>query len=127
LPYWLARFPGHELSDRPVVEAAKLVRGFAENGDPMAQAIFAQQALAIGRLFTIISNVTDPDAYFIGGGVVETTAELRGWFVDQVRRHTALRVEQEEKVAGFAEVPDLDMAGARGAALAAADWLKTRG
>jgi predicted NBD/HSP70 family sugar kinase len=127
LPYWLTRFPGHELADRPVSEAAKLVRGFAEYGDPMARAIFAQQAMAIGRLFTIVSNVTDPDAYFIGGGVVETTPELRSWFVDQVRQHTALRVEQVEKVAGFAEVPDLDMAGARGAALAAADWLKTRG
>ena len=58
------------------------MRGYAEQGDPLARAIFTQQAMAIGRLFTIVSNVTDPDAYFIGGGVVETTPELRKWFVD---------------------------------------------
>ena len=92
----------------------------------MARAIFAQQADALGRLFTIVANVTDPDAYFIGGGVVETTPELREWFVGLVAaEHTGLRAEQRE-VASFAEVPDLDMAGARGAALAAWDWLRSR-
>ena len=88
----------------------------------MARAIFTQQAMAIGRLFTIVSNVTDPDAYFIGGGVVETTPEMRKWFVDLTTEHTMLR-EEQRRVASFAEVPDLDMAGARGAALAAWDHL----
>jgi hypothetical protein len=67
--------------------------------------------------------VTDPHAYFIGGGVVETTLEMREWFVGLVRANTSLRAEQLQ-VASFAEVPDLDMAGARGAALAARDRVR---
>jgi len=51
---------------------------------------------------------------------VEAAPEFRDWFLARVREHTALRVEQE-KVATFALVPDRDMAGARGAAIAALD------
>ncbi len=125
LPYWLTRYPDHVLAGVDTATAAKLVRTQAEQGDALARAIFAQQAMAIGRLFTIVSNVTDPDAYFIGGGVVETTPEMRKWFVDLTTQHTNLRAEQK-RVASFAEVPDLDMAGARGAALAAWDNLRSR-
>lgn len=124
LPYWLTRYPDHELGKLALPVAAKQVRAYAERGDALARAIFTQQAMAIGRLFTIVSNVTDPDAYFIGGGVVETTPEMRDWFVGLVRAHTALR-EEQLKVADFAEVPDLDMAGARGAALAAWDRMRS--
>lgn len=125
LPYWLTRYPDHVLAGVDTATAAKLVRTHAEQGDALARAIFAQQAMAIGRLFTIVSNVTDPDAYFIGGGVVETTPEMRKWFVDLTTQHTNLR-EEQKRVASFAEVPDLDMAGARGAALAAWDNLLSR-
>ncbi len=123
LPYWLARFPGHELHRvTSMSEAAKRVRGYADKGDPLALEIFRQQAIAIGRLFTIAANFTDPDAYFLGGGVVEASPTFRDWFLATVREHTDLREEQQE-VATFALVPDLDMAGARGAALAAAESL----
>jgi glucokinase len=119
LPYWLTRFENHELSRAgSVQEAAKLVRGLGERGDPLAVAIFEQQAMAIGRLFTIAANFVDPDTYFLGGGVVETTPSFRQWFLGKVREHTALR-EEQTRVATFALVPDLDMAGARGAAIAA--------
>jgi predicted NBD/HSP70 family sugar kinase len=118
LPYWLARFPGHELAREPLGRASKLVRGYGEKGDPMARRIFEQQAIALGRLFTIAANFTDPGAYFVGGGVVETAPEFREWFLGIVRQHTALR-EEQARVARFALVPDLDMAGARGAAVAA--------
>jgi predicted NBD/HSP70 family sugar kinase len=119
LPYWLSRFPGHELArSESIARAAKLVRAFAENGDPMALRIFEQQAIAIGRLFTIAANFVDPDAYFVGGGVVEAAAHFREWFLARVRENTALK-EEQEAVARFTVVPDLDMAGARGAALAA--------
>ena len=84
----------------------------------MARRIFEQQAMAIGRLFTIAANFTDPSAYFVGGGVVETAREFREWFMSKVRENTVLR-EEQARVARFALVPDLDMAGARGAALAA--------
>ena len=124
LPYWLTRFEHHELRRAgSIQEAAKLVRGLGERGDPLAVAIFEQQAMAIGRLFTIAANVVDPDTYFLGGGVVETTPSFRQWFLGKVREHTALR-EEQTRVATFALVPDLDMAGARGAAIAALDHLQ---
>jgi predicted NBD/HSP70 family sugar kinase len=87
----------------------------------MALAIFRQQALALGQLFTIAANFLDPDAYFIGGGVVEAAPHFRDWFVAQVRAHTTLR-EEQAKVAEISLVPDLDMAGARGSAVAAMEW-----
>jgi predicted NBD/HSP70 family sugar kinase len=120
LPYWLTRFPGHELAAYPIAKAAKALRGFGERDDPMALSIFRQQAMAIGRLFTMAANFTDPHAYFLGGGVVEAAPAFRQWFLDTVREHTLLRAEQAA-AATFALVPDLDMAGARGAAVAALD------
>jgi predicted NBD/HSP70 family sugar kinase len=119
LPYWLTRYPDHELAGvEPPDKAARLVRSFGERRDPMALEIFEQQAMALGRLFTIAANYSDPHAYFLGGGVVEATPEFRTWFVGRVRQHLLLRDEQA-RVAEFALVPDLDMAGARGSALAA--------
>src|SRR5262252_1959711 len=123
LPYWLSRYPGHELHTAgPARQAAALVRGYACDGDPMALEIFRQQAIALGRLFTIAANFTDPHAYFLGGGVVEAAPSFRDWFLATVREHTDLRAEQLPLVT-FALVPDLDMAGARGAAIAAGDAL----
>jgi predicted NBD/HSP70 family sugar kinase len=121
LPYWLTRYPGHALAGVP--DAARRVRAYGEQGDPLAIAVFEQQAMALGRLFTIAANFTDPHAYFVGGGVVETAPHFREWFLAEVRKHTALRAEQE-RLATFALVPDLDMAGARGAAIAALGTLR---
>src|SRR5262249_43188919 len=124
LPYWLTRFPGHELgANMSLSKAAKLVRSYGENGDPMALKIFEQQAVALGRLFTIAANFTDPSADFVGGGVGETSTEFREWFLKTVRDNTTLR-EEQAKVSAFALVPDLDMAGARGAAVAALESLR---
>ncbi|GAA2510348.1 ROK family protein [Winogradskya humida] len=120
LPYWLTRFPDHPLAAEPLGRAAKLLRGYGEKQDPLALAVFGQQARAIGKLFTIAANFTDPAAYFLGGGVVEAAPHFRQWFLDTVRDHTQLRREQRA-AATFALVPDLDMAGARGAAVAALD------
>jgi glucokinase len=118
LPYWLTQFPGHELADQPVDVAAKLVRSYGEAGDPLALAIFEQQAMAIGRLLTIAANFTDPHVYLLGGGVVEAAPAFRDWFLDRVRAHTVLR-EEQALASSIALVPDLDMAGARGSAIAA--------
>jgi glucokinase len=124
LPYWLTRFENHELSRvGDLKQAAKMVRALGEREDPLALRIFEQQAMAIGRLFTIAANYSDPDTYFLGGGVVETTPKFRQWFLGQVRENTALR-EEQAGVATLALVPDLDMAGARGAAIAALDALQ---
>ena len=126
LPYWLTRYPEHELAALPISKAAKLVRGYGEDGDPLALAIFRQQAIALGRLFTIAANFLDPDAYFLGGGVVEAAPHFRDWFLAEVRANTVLR-EEQARVAEIALVPELDMAGARGSAVAARDWLLRQG
>jgi glucokinase len=123
LPYWLSRFPDHPLADEPVGKAAKLLRTYGEKEDPLALAVFGQQAKAIGKLFTIAANFTDPAAYFLGGGVVEAAPPFRQWFLNMVREHTDLRQEQLV-VATFALVADLDMAGARGAAVAALEQVQ---
>jgi predicted NBD/HSP70 family sugar kinase len=119
LPYWLARYPDHELHRaQSISQAAKEVRGYGAAEDQLALRIFDQQAMALGRLFTISSNFIDPSAYFVGGGVVEAPSRFRDWFLERVRLHTTLREEQAQ-VVSFSLIPDLDMAGARGAALAA--------
>src|SRR6266508_1531595 len=71
--------PMHGLLDegQPLAEDAKLVRAYGERGDPLARKIFEQQAMALGRLFTIAANFTDPSAYFLGGGVVEAAPPFR--------------------------------------------------
>lgn len=123
LPFWLTQYPGHPLSDVPIAAAAKDVRSYAQRGDEMALKIFEQQAQAIGSMFTIAANFTDPDAFFVGGGVVEAEPHFRDWFLALVQQHTLLRVEQRE-VAEFVVVSDLDMAGARGSAMAALNAIR---
>jgi glucokinase len=123
LPYWLTQYPEHELATVPVSRGAKLVRSFAEQGDKMALALFRQQALAIGHVFSLVAKFTDPHTYFVGGGVIEAAPHFRDWFLDTVREGTDLYVEQAE-VAEITLVPDLDMAGARGSAIAAAEWAR---
>jgi len=118
LPFWLTRYPEHPLADIEISRAAKLVREYGERGDEMALHIFDQQASALGRMFTIAANFVDPDAYFVGGGVTDTGVDFRNRFLEHVRAATRLR-EEQAAVATFAVVPDLDMAGARGSALAA--------
>ena len=118
LPYWLTRYPSHPLAAVPIAQAAAEVRGYGVDGDEMALKVFEQQAAAVGRLFTVAANFTDPHAYFVGGGVVEATPEFRDWFLERVRASTVLR-EEQAAVAEFALVSDLDMAGARGSAVAA--------
>jgi glucokinase len=126
LPYWLTQFTDHPLAKvESIAQAAKLVRAYGENGDPLALRIFEQQAMAIGALFTIAANFTDPDAYFVGGGVVEAAPHFREWFLTTVRKHTQLR-EEQAAVARFEVVVDLDMAGSRGAAIAALETVHAR-
>jgi predicted NBD/HSP70 family sugar kinase len=119
LPFWLTRYPDHPLASvESPIEAAKGVRAFGERGDEMALQIFGQQAMAIGRMFTIVARITDPHAYFLGGGVTDAEPHFRDWFHARVREATQLKAEQAQ-IVQFAIVPDLDMAGARGSAMAA--------
>lgn len=125
LPFWLTQYPTHPLNDLPIDQAAKAVRGYGEAGDELALKIFDQQAQALGALFTIAANFVDPDAYFLGGGVVEAKPHFRDWFLERVAHHTQLR-DESLAVSQFALVTDLDMAGARGAAISALHAIRPR-
>jgi glucokinase len=123
LPYYLQKYPNHPLWQVNDTGGArsKQVRAFGENGDPMARQIFEKQAIALALLFDIAMQFLDLDAFFVGGGVMQTLPEFREWFLGVLRQHLPLRDEQMGVTVEIA--PDGDMAGARGAArLALESW-----
>lgn len=123
LPYYLQKYPNHPLwqVDDAGGARSKQVRAFGENGDPMARQIFEKQAIALAVLFDIAMQFLDLDAFFVGGGVMQTMPEFREWFLGVLRDHLPLRDEQMGVTVEIA--PDGDMAGARGAArLALESW-----
>jgi glucokinase len=123
LPYFLARYPGHELSKVDWNKAPKLVRGMAVNGDPLCRDIFRVQAHALGLFFDEMVNTFDPDALIVGGGALEAGADFQRWFIAETRRGMpGQRAEQ----AGIPihVMPNGDTAGARGAAIEALKLLR---
>lgn len=127
LPHFLARFPGHSLSapeQRP--RAAKLVRGLAEQGDPMCREIFRVQAHALGLFFDEMINTFDPDGLIVGGGALETGPAFQAWFLGEVR---AAMPEQRQEQADIPihVMPNGDTAGARGAAVDALSHARAEG
>ncbi len=118
LPYFLPRYPGHELAGLNLHEAAKLVRGLADKGDPLCRDVFRVQAHALGLFFDEMINTFDPDAFIVGGGALETTPEFQRWFMKEIR---AAMPSQREEQAGMPihVMPNGDTAGARGAAIEA--------
>jgi glucokinase len=118
LPYFLPKYPRHELAKMDLHEAAKLVRGLAVKGDALCKEIFRVQAHALGLFFDEMVNTFDPDALIIGGGALETGEEFQKWFIAEVRRGMP---GQREEQAGIPihVMPNGDTAGARGAAIEA--------
>jgi len=126
LPYFLVRFPGHDLARLDVNEAAKLVRGMAEKGDPLCRDIFRVQAHALGLFFDEMVNTFDPDVLIIGGGALETSADFQRWFIAETR--AGMPDQREEQAAIPIHVmPNGDTAGARGAALEALKFARQGG
>ena len=118
LPFFLSRYPGHELDKPELGRAAKQVRGLAERGDPMCREIFRVQAHALGLFFDEMINTFDPDALIVGGGALETRAEFQQWFLNEIRAGMPVqRVEQAD--IPIHVMPNGDTAGARGAAIEA--------
>ncbi|MGB2715731.1 MAG: ROK family protein [Vicinamibacterales bacterium] len=119
LPFFLARYPGHELAHTDDMhQAAKLVRGRAERGDPMCREIFRVQARALGFFFDAMINTFDPDALIVGGGALETGPAFQEWFIDEIR--LAMPAPREEQAdIPIHVMPNGDAAGARGAAIEA--------
>ena len=118
LPYFLPRYPGHELARMDLHQAAKLVRGLAEKGDALSREVFRVQAHALGLFFDEMVNTFDPDAFIVGGGALETGKQFQDWFIEQIR---AAMPAQREEQAGIPihVMPNGDTAGARGAAIEA--------
>lgn len=118
LPYFLPRYPAHELSKVSLHEAAKLVRGLADQGDSLCREVFRIQAHALGLFFDEMVNTFDPDAFIVGGGALETSEQFQHWFLDEIR---AAMPSQREEQAGIPiyVMPNGDTAGARGAAIEA--------
>jgi predicted NBD/HSP70 family sugar kinase len=119
LPYFLKKYPGHELGRMGDVHgAAKLVRGKAAEGDAMSREIFRVQAHALGLFFDCMVNVFDPDAFLVGGGVMEASAEFQKWFLDEIRAAMPVQHEEQAHIPIHA-MPNGNTAGARGAAIEA--------
>jgi predicted NBD/HSP70 family sugar kinase len=117
LPYFLKRYPDHELA-KAGPGASKRVRGMAERGDEMCREIFRVQAHALGLFFDEMINTFDPDALIVGGGAIETGKEFQDWFIEQIRAGMpGQRVEQADIPIRI--MPNGDTAGARGAAIEA--------
>jgi predicted NBD/HSP70 family sugar kinase len=118
LPFFLKKYPEHELHGVDVIQGAKRVRGMAERGDPLSLDIFRVQAHALGLFFDEMINTFDPDALIVGGGVIETGLAFRQWFVDEIRAGMPpQRVEQADIPIHI--MPNGDTAGSRGAAIEA--------
>jgi glucokinase len=126
LPYFLPRYPGHELSKVDLHQAAKLVRGLAEKGDPLSREVFRVQAHALGLFFDEMVNTFDPDAFIVGGGALETGKQFQDWFIAEIR---AAMPAQREEQAGIPihVMPNGDTAGARGAAIEALNLAREGG
>lgn len=119
LPFLLPRYPDHPLGRMGGLhQAAKLVRGLAEQGDPMCREIFRGQAHALGLFFDEMINTFDPDALIVGGGAIETGPEFQQWFLAQIRAGMPAQ-RQEQADIPIHIMPNGDSAGARGAAIEA--------
>ncbi|MGB9433693.1 MAG: ROK family protein [Candidatus Acidiferrum sp.] len=126
LPYFLPRYPGHELTKLDPHQAAKLVRGLADKGDALSREVFRVQAHALGLFFDEMVNTFDPDALIVGGGAIEASPEFQKWFIDEIR---AGMPTQRAEQAGIPihVIPNGDTAGARGAAIEASKMARESG
>jgi predicted NBD/HSP70 family sugar kinase len=100
LPYFLPRYPDHELGKLGNLnQAAKLVRGLAEKGDPMCK---------------------------VGGGAIETSEGFQRWFIAEI--HAGMPPQREEQAdIPIYIMPNGDTAGARGAAIEALQFARANG
>jgi glucokinase len=126
LPFLLPRYPGHELGKIDLHQAAKLVRGLADKGDALSKEVFRVQAHALGLFFDEMVNTFDPDAFIVGGGALETSAEFQRWFMEEVRKAMPGQREEQAGIPIYV-MPNGDTAGARGAAIEALKLARTSG
>jgi len=126
LPYLLPRYPGHELGKQDLHQAAKLVRGLADKGDPLGREVFRVQAHALGLFFDEMVNTFDPDALIVGGGAIEASPEFQRWFMEEIRAGVPAQREEQAGIP-IHIMPNGDTAGARGAAIEASKLARESG
>jgi glucokinase len=126
LPYFLPRYPGHELAEVDIHQAAKLVRGLADKGDALSREVFRLQAHALGLFFDEMVNTFDPDALIVGGGAIEASPEFQRWFIEEIRAGMPTQREEQAGIPIYV-IPNGDTAGARGAAIEAFKLAKESG
>ena len=126
LPFYLQRYPSHDLAKQDPHQAAKAVRGMADKDDSMCKEIFRVQAHALGLFFDEMINTFDPDALIVGGGVLETGKEFQNWFLAEIRAGMPTQREEQADIP-IHVMPNGDTAGARGAALEALKLVREGG
>lgn len=126
LPYFLPKYPGHELTRADRSKAAKMVRGMADRGDAMCREIFRVQAHGVGLFLDEMVNTFDPDALIIGGGALEASEAFQKWFIEQVRIGMPTQREEQADIPIYV-MPNGDTAGARGAAIEALKLARSSG
>jgi len=127
LPYFLKKHPGHELSKvSDAHKAAIAVRGMADKGDELCLDIFRVQAHAMGLFCDVMVNTFDPDAFIVGGGVLEASPEFGKWFLDEIRKGMGKQREEQAGIPIYS-MPNGDTAGARGAAIEALTMARATG
>jgi glucokinase len=127
LPYFLGKYPGHELGKTSDLgRAAKMVRGMADKGDAMCREIFRVQAHGMGLFLDEMVNTFDPDALIVGGGALEASSDFQKWFIDEVRIGMPAQREEQADIPIYV-MPNGDTAGARGAAIEALKLARTSG
>jgi predicted NBD/HSP70 family sugar kinase len=126
LPYFLPRYPGHELTKLDPHQAAKLVRGLADKGDALSREVFRVQAHALGLFFDEMVNTFDPDALIVGGGAIEASPEFQKWFIDEIRAGMPTQRAEQASIP-IHVIPNGDTAGARGAAIEASKMARESG
>ncbi len=119
LPAYLPQYPNHDLGKLgDLRKAARLVRGLAEKGDPLALQLFEAQARALALFFDQMISTFDPNGFLVGGGAIETGPEFQQWFLAQIRSHMPGQWKETGGIP-IQIMPNGDTAGARGAALEA--------
>ena len=127
LPYFIKKNPNHELAKvEDKHKAAIAVRGLADKGDEMCKDIFRVQAHALGIFFDVMVNTFDPDAFIVGGGVLEASPAFGKWFLEEIRRGMPPQREEQADIP-ILPVPNGDTAGARGAAVEALSMARQGG
>ena len=126
LPYFLPKYPDHPYHQMEIGDAAKLVRGMAEKGDPLAREVFRVQAHALGLFFDEMINTFDPDALIVGGGAIETGKAFQDWFIQEIRNGMPPQRAEQAGIPIYI-MPNGDTAGSRGAAILALAELRRRG